>query len=76
MTPQHLSVAAGLALAVAAPAIPETVLFPAGCYGIGAGQLLALALGVRHPASRRAGSPPPSGSSGSWPACLGSRSEP
>jgi len=51
MTPQHLSVAAGLALAVAAPAIPETVLFLAGCYGIGAiaGQLLALALGVRHP---------------------------
>lgn len=51
MTPQHLTVAAGVALAAAAPAIPDTALFLAGCYGIGAmiGQLLAFALGTRHP---------------------------
>jgi hypothetical protein len=49
MTPQHLSVGAGVVLAAGAPAIPDTVLFLAGCYGIGAiaGQLLALALGAR-----------------------------
>ena len=58
MTPQHLSVGAGVLLAAAAPAIPSTVLFLAGCYGIGAiaGQLLALALGARRPSVK--GQPP------------------
>lgn len=54
MTPQHLSVGAGVLLAAAAPAIPETVLYLAACYGIGAilGQLLALGLALRHPGVR------------------------
>jgi len=51
MNLQTLSAGAGIAVLATAPVVPGAALFLLACYGLGsaAGQLLALALGVRFP---------------------------